>query len=109
MKKIVLALTVLSVLALPVAALALDPSSPPTNAIPNLPTAISAIETLIWVVFGAIAVITFVIAGILFLTAAGNPEKVQQARNAFLWGVAGIVVGIIAYSILIIIGSALNV
>lgn len=70
---------------------------------------ISGIKNAIWIVFGAIAVIMFVIAGILFLTAGGNPEKVQAARSAFIWGVAGVVVGIIAFSIMAIVGTGIGV
>ena len=62
----------------------------------------------IWIVFAAIAVLMFLIAGILFLTAAGDADKVKTARNAFLWGVAGVVVGIIAFSIISIAGSLIT-
>ena len=66
-----------------------------------------AIQNISATVFGAIAVVMFVIAGIMFLTAQGNPEKVQAARSAFLWGIAGVVVGIIAFSIIAIVRSFL--
>jgi hypothetical protein len=62
----------------------------------------------LWIIFTAIAVIMFVIAGILFLTASGAPEKLTQARSALIWGVVGIVVAIIAYSIIAIISSLLT-
>jgi hypothetical protein len=62
-----------------------------------------------WIIFGGIAVIAFVVSGILFLTAGGAPEKVATARNAAIWGIAGVVVGILAYSILAIVGTALGV
>lgn len=60
---------------------------------------VPAIEKALWIVFEAIAVVCFVIAGILFLTAQGEPEKLKTARAAFIWGVVGVVVGIVAYSI----------
>lgn len=71
----------------------------------NFMDIIDSLETMAWVIFGAIAVISFLVAGILFLTAHGAPEKLQTARAAVLWGVAGVVVGIIAFSIISIIGS----
>lgn len=61
----------------------------------------------IWIIFIAIVVISFVISGILFLTAQGQAEKLKTAKAAFLWGIAGIVVGILAYSITLIIENAL--
>ncbi len=58
-----------------------------------------AIANATWVVFTVIAIISFVIAGILFLTAAGEGEKLRQARMATLWGVAGVIVAIMAFGI----------
>ena len=58
--------------------------------------------------FGCIAVIMFVAAGILFLTAQGAPEKLKEARAAVLWGVVGVVVGIIAFTIIRIVGNLVS-
>ena len=88
MNKITLSSILTTALALPIAALAIDPYTPPGQAsIQDLPGLINQITTIMWVVFGGIAVIMFVTAGILFLTAMGQPEKVQAARSAFIWGV----------------------
>ncbi|MEK7562088.1 MAG: hypothetical protein AAB509_00200 [Patescibacteria group bacterium] len=103
-QKIITGLVSLAILASPVLVFA-----QPNATSLTMCSLIQKIETLVWQAFGLIAVIAFVVAGILFLTAGGNPEKVAQARTAFLWGVAGVVVGIIAFSIIAIIGSGLNV
>jgi|SRR3989344_3086690 len=66
------------------------------------------IENAAGLVFGGIAVIAFIVAGILFLTAGGNAEKVQAARSAFIWGIAGVVVGILAFSIIAVVGSVIT-
>lgn len=115
MKKLTLALVTLSVLALPVMAFAQTGTNTTTGTganptgitISNFGDLIGRIETFMWLIFGGIAVIMFVIAGITFLTAQGDPEKVGTARSAFIWGVAGIVVAIVAYSILAIVSSIL--
>ena len=65
------------------------------------------VETVVWIVFTCIVVICFVWAGVLFLTARGEPEKLKTAKSAFIWGVVGVVVGIIAYSIIAIVSAAL--
>ncbi len=104
-QKILTGLVSLSILATPIMAFA----APPINNSLTLCSLVTAIENLVWIIFGLIAVISFVIAGVLFLTAGGNPEKVAQARTAFLWGAAGVVVGIIAFSIIAIIGSGLGI
>ena len=103
-QKILTGLVSVAILAAPVLAFA-----QPTGQITSLCALIQKIESIVWMAFGLIAVIAFVVAGILFLTAGGTPEKVQAARSAFLWGVAGVLVGIVAFSIIAIIGSGLGV
>ena len=75
----------------------------------TLDTIISSAKTLIWTIFGLLVVISFIVAGILFLTANGAPEKIATARSSFMWGVVGIIVAIVAYSIVTIIGLAFRV
>ena len=98
-----LSLSILATLALPAIAFA-----QPTVTIGSITGLVSVVERFMWIIFGGIAVIMFVVAGILFLTAQGDPEKVQAARSAFIWGIAGVVVAIIAYSIIAIVTSALS-
>ncbi|KKP32582.1 MAG: hypothetical protein UR22_C0009G0009 [Parcubacteria group bacterium GW2011_GWC2_32_10] len=63
------------------------------------------LESLIWKVFALFALVSFVIAGIFFLTAQGQPEKLKIARSFVLWGVVSIIVAILAYSIITIVES----
>ena len=102
-QKILTGLVSVAILAAPVLAFA-----QPTGQITSLCALIQKIESIVWMAFGLIAVIAFVVAGILFLTAGGTPEKVQQARSAFLWGVAGVVVAIIAFSIVGIVQNLMG-
>jgi len=104
MTKIKLALASSVALLLPVLAFA----QPSVTNIGSLTQLVTYIEHALWIVFGAIAVICFVVAGILFLTAGGQPEKVQSARSAFIWGIAGVVVGILAYSIIAIVTTVMT-
>jgi len=64
----------------------------------NLNGLISATLFVVWVVFGLIVVLCFVVAGVMFLTANGQPEKIKTAQSAVIWGVVGVIVGIVAYS-----------
>ncbi len=52
----------------------------------------------------AAAVISLLYAAILFLTASGEPDKITKAKKAFLWGIAGVIIAIIASSIFTIVG-----
>ena len=67
-----------------------------------------AIVNVVWVVAAGVAVIMFVAAGLLFLTAQGDSAKLKTARAAALWGVAGVVVIILAFSIINIVQTSLN-
>jgi len=101
--KLTLTVVSLSMLVLPILALA-----QPSVQVGSLQEIVTSIENAMWIIFGGIAVIAFVVAGILFLTAGGAPEKIATARSAFIWGIAGIVVGIIAYSIIAIVSSVIS-
>jgi uncharacterized membrane protein SirB2 len=105
MKKILLTLLLASILILPVATMAQIGGDVPDLTGMSLTDIGEKIAEAAWIVFTIIAVIAFVIAGVLFLTSAGNAEKIVQARTAFLWGVAGVVVGIMAFGIITIITS----
>lgn len=101
----------LSSLLLPVLALAQMEANAPGGtgtSIGSLQQIIHAIENAAGLVFGAIAVIAFIVAGILFLTAGGDADKIAAARSAFIWGIAGVVVGIIAFSIIAIVSSVIR-
>ena len=82
--------------------------TPPSSFSPNLTALGQTIINQVWIVFTIFAVICFVIAGILFLVSQGDPEKVTKARSAFLWGVAGVVVGVLAYTIIALVRGALG-
>ena len=100
MNKTKIALIFLGVLLLPVLAFA-----QPNANIGSLGRLVDIIKNVLWVFFGLLAVIAFVMSGIMFLFAGGQPEKVVAARSTAIWGVVGIVVGIVAYSIVRIIES----
>ena len=94
-----------------VASAQLEPYAPADTGAPqitDLASIVHSIENVTALVFGGIVVIMFVFSGILFLTAQGEPEKIKTARHAFLWGVVGVVVGIVAYSIIAIVSSFLT-
>ncbi len=48
------------------------------------------------VVISPVAVIMIIVAGILFLTSAGNPERINSAKTCLIYAVIGIVVVISA-------------
>ena len=118
MKKITLSSIIASSIVLPSLALAASSTGSSTGySIPGIPNQtgnadVTSITTTIlnkvWVVFAAIAIILFVWAGVRFLTAGGAAEKIQEARTAAMWGVVGIVVMILAFSIFTIAASLIS-
>ncbi len=52
-------------------------------------------------ILGFIAIIAFVIAGILYLTAAGNDGQIKTAKTAMTWSVVGVVVALVGFVIIL--------
>ena len=95
MKRILTSLILFSILALPVVALAQSPDQLPED-VQNI---LNRTKTAVYTVFGAVAVICFMYAGFLFVTAAGNPEQIKKAKTALHWGFFGTIIGILSASI----------
>lgn len=58
---------------------------------------ITAILSSIWMLFIAFAIIMFLVAGFQFLKAQGEPGEVATARKSLLWGMVGVLVGVLAF------------
>lgn len=54
---------------------------------------ISVTQWLLYIV-GFLGIIGFAIAGILYLTAAGDDDRITKAKNAMLWSIVGVIVAI---------------
>lgn len=59
-------------------------------------------STLSWLlgILGFIAVIGFVISGILYLTAAGNEQQIEKAKSAMTYSIIGVIVALMGYVII---------
>lgn len=95
-----IAVSCAALLALPLAALAFTPGPTP-NTVANLSTTdiVNIVLDFVWPIFAGFAVLMFIIAGFYFLTSQGDATKVATARQAVLWGIVGVVVGLVAFSI----------
>lgn len=65
----------------------------------GLPTAsvteiVSGIMYWLLGIVGVVGVIGFAIAGILYLTAAGDEERINKAKNAMLYSIIGVIVAL---------------
>lgn len=48
---------------------------------------------------GAVAVVVFAVAGVMYITARGNQQQMEYAKNTLVYGVIGIVVIVFSYFI----------
>src|SRR3989344_3952721 len=78
------------------------------SAVGNLVDIMQRILGFIWPIFIGFAIIMFIVAGFLFLIARGDSSKLKLARDSVIYGVVGVIVGILAFSIPLIIGNTLG-
>ena len=100
-----------ALIALPLLTMAeFNPGDPPAaNEAITIIGLIDLVIEFIWPVVVIIVILLFTFAAFQFFTANGDPEKVGQARQAFIWGIAGTVVIFLAWSIPFIIRNTLQV
>lgn len=72
--------------------LCLDPDKHPENCVQDFPALIKKITAYVSGVIGILATLMFVIAGILFVTSAGNPGRIETAKKCAIY--AGVGLGI---------------
>jgi Na+-driven multidrug efflux pump len=65
----------------------------------GLDVATTLIDIAIGIV-GLVSVVVIVFAGQRYITSAGNPSKVKEAKDMILYGVIGAVVAILAWAII---------
>ena len=59
--------------------------------------------TMDWLlaIVGFLAIIGFVISGILYLTAAGNDGQIKTAKEAMKWSIVGVIVALVGYVVIL--------
>jgi len=109
-KKLFISSASLALLALPTLILAFNPGEIPTsNPSLNINQLIDILFSILWPVAVAFFIVMFVIAGFTFATAGGDPDKQKQARDAVIYGVVGVVVALVAFSIVFVLRNLVSV
>ncbi len=59
-------------------------------------------STMNWLlaILGFLGIIGFVIAGILYLTAAGDEDQIGKAKNAMMYSIIGVIVALLGFVII---------
>ncbi len=52
-------------------------------------------------ILGFIAIIAFIVSGLLYLTAAGNDGQIKTAKAAMTWSIVGVIVALVGYVIIL--------
>lgn len=73
----------------------------------SLPGLIGRLIQAILGILGIVFVILIIYAGVLYMTAAGDDEKVKKAKNLMIQAVIGIVIIVAAYAISSFVMTAL--
>ena len=58
------------------------------------------INYVVWPIAVGVVIVLFIMAGMIFLTAQGEPGKIETARKAVTWGVVGVIIILISFSII---------
>jgi len=109
MNKIALKLGATAVALMPAMAFAQEPA--PTDVVTSGDDLQGILETVrdwFFTIFVILAVIFLIWAAFLYLTAAGNDEKVKRAKNALIYAIVAIVIAILAGSLPSLIANILG-
>lgn len=76
----------------------------------QLATIISKIALWLLTIFGFIAVIGFVVSGIIYLVASGDEDVQERAKRAMIYSITGVIVGlaglVVIYAVEYLLGGS---
>ena len=75
----------------------------------NIQTLIGTIIKAVLGVVGSLALVMFIYGGLLWMTAAGNTERVEKGKKTIVWAVLGLVVIFTSYALVKFILLAIGV
>ena len=81
----------------------------PLGAIDSFPKLLDQIISTVGTLIASLATIMLIYAGILYLTSAGNPERMKKAQTALIYAIVGIVIGVSASALAGIIKNIIGV
>lgn len=59
-------------------------------------------------IFGFIAIVGFVISGIMYLTAAGDEDQQKKAKKQMYWSITGVIVGLVGLIVIYAVDAMLK-
>lgn len=105
--KYILTFVILSAISVPAASYAVSIINPLTTT--DFTTLINRIIDLVFTAGLAIAPIAIIIAGILFMTAQGEPGKIQKAQEIIKWTFIGLIILVCSRALVELIKTTIGV
>lgn len=65
----------------------------------DFPSLLGNIASQVGTLIASLGAVMIIVAGILYLTSAGSPEKIGTAKKALIYAIAGIAIGLAANAI----------
>jgi hypothetical protein len=84
----------------------ITPISPDTTDVTDLGTLVSRIATWLTYAAGVAAFIYLVYSGILYISAAGNPDQAKKGQQGIINAIIGIVIIVLAYTIISVVQNS---
>jgi len=81
----------------------------PLEGVTDFNILLGRIANNVGIVLASLGTIMIVVAGILYLTSAGNPQRIETAKKALIYAVIGIAIGIGASTIASVACSVIGV
>ena len=112
-KKLIAATALTVLMTMPLMTMALETTdaifTPPNSQDVTLLEIVVKVVEIVWIVFVAISIVMFIIAGVFFMTAQGDPEKTSQGRMFVIYAFVGILVAILAFSAAAIVKTTFDI
>ena len=67
------------------------------------------VQNILWMIAVTFTIVMFVLAGFQYLTAKGDPSKIQDANKSIIWGSAGATVIVLAWSVISVVRVQIGV
>jgi len=104
MKKILSSLILISLLAVPVIGLAQAETAPTIDVM----VALTRVTNWLFAILLIIAVIYIILAAYNFITAGGDPAKVQMARSNLMYALIGVAVALLARGLVALVRTIIG-
>ena len=75
----------------------------------DIQSLLTSAATQVGLLISSLGVIMIIVSGILYVTSAGNPQRVETAKKALIYAIAGIAIGVAASVIVAIVKGVIGV